>query len=42
MLGNIILYTLATIGGLMIGLLILFFLFAAFVSIDAESFYDKK
>ena len=42
MLGNIILYTLATIGGLMVGLLILFYLFAAFLTIDVESFYDKN
>jgi len=41
MLGNIILYTLATIGGLMVGLLILLYLLAAFISIDMEPFYDK-
>lgn len=41
MLGNIIFYTLATIGGLMVGLLILFYLLAAFLSIDVEQFDDK-
>lgn len=41
MLGNIILYTLATIGGLMIGTLIVLYLLSNFISIDVEPFYDK-
>ena len=41
MLGNITFYTLATIGGLMIGTLIVLYILVAFFSLNVEPFYDE-
>jgi phage shock protein PspC (stress-responsive transcriptional regulator) len=40
MIWDIILYVLATIGGLMVGLFVLFYILAVFI-IQVEPFYDN-